>query len=145
MDPTQQGRIQVAVPDLGIDSNWAMPCVPFAGDNAGFLALPSIGSNVWIEFERGEIDYPIWVGAFWARPLVPGAQSGAHSSITFMTPGGAALTIDDTLNKGIELKTALGAHLSISETGITISNGQGASLTLIGPSIILNQGAFVVT
>lgn len=28
--------------------------------------LPAIGANVWIEFEAGRLDAPIWSGGFWS-------------------------------------------------------------------------------
>ena len=67
IDPMQTGRIQVQVPDvLGPGkTSWAMPCVPFAGKQSGVFVLPQIGDGVWVEFEQGDIDYPIWVGGFW--------------------------------------------------------------------------------
>jgi len=34
--------------------------------------------------------------------------------------------------------------ISINETGITISNGQGATIVLTGPSVTVNQGALQV-
>ena len=46
VDPMQQGRIQVQVPDvsgLGI-SSWAMPCLPAAGIQNGLYTVPPIGS-----------------------------------------------------------------------------------------------------
>ena len=57
----------VQVPDvLGvIPSSWAMPCVPAAGIQAGCFIVPPIGSQVWVEFEQGDPDYPIWTGGFW--------------------------------------------------------------------------------
>lgn len=66
LDPMQLGRIQVMVPDVfGLSiSSWAMPCVPIAGKQQGIFVLPQVGSGVWIEFEQGEPDYPIWVGGF---------------------------------------------------------------------------------
>jgi len=67
IDPEQIGRVLVQVPDvLGvIPSSWAMPCVPAAGIQAGCFIVPPIGSQVWIEFEQGDPDYPIWTGGFW--------------------------------------------------------------------------------
>ena len=66
-DPLKMGRIQARVPDvLGTDvSGWALPSVPFAGDGMGFYALPKVGAGVWIEFEQGDPDYPIWSGCWW--------------------------------------------------------------------------------
>ena len=67
LDPQQQGRITALVPDLlgPIPTGWAMPCAPVAGIAAGFYAIPPIGSGVWIEFEKGDPDYPIWTGCFY--------------------------------------------------------------------------------
>jgi hypothetical protein len=64
VDPMQMGRLMVEVPDVtGLaPSSWAMPCVPIAGIQNGMVALPIIGSGVWVEFEQGDPDYPIWTG-----------------------------------------------------------------------------------
>ena len=48
-----------------------MPCVPYAGPNVGFAFLPEVGSGVWIEFEGGDVSYPIWVGGYWREGEVP--------------------------------------------------------------------------
>lgn len=66
-DPMNLGRIQVQAPTvLGAGrSSWAMPCVPYAGPQVGFYAMPPIGASVWVEFEGGDPDYPIWSGCFW--------------------------------------------------------------------------------
>lgn len=67
-----RGRIQVRVPSvLGNNSFWATPCVPYAGKNQGLILLPPIGANVWVEFEEGDIDYPIWSGCFWGENEFP--------------------------------------------------------------------------
>ena len=38
---------------------------PVAGINTGVFTVPQIGAGVWVEFEQGDPDYPIWVGGFW--------------------------------------------------------------------------------
>ncbi len=67
VDPMQMGRIQVLVPDVSgvVPTSWAMPCMPYGGINAGMFAVPLPGTGVWVEFEQGDPDYPIWVGTFW--------------------------------------------------------------------------------
>jgi hypothetical protein len=45
---------------------------------------------------------------------------------------------------GIVLKGVSGAMLVINETGIYISNGQGAMITLVGPTVDINLGALTV-
>lgn len=72
-DPLNLGRIQVEVP-RPFDENrlmWAMPCVPYAGKDVGWFTVPPVGSNVWVEFEAGNPDYPIWSGCFWGVGELP--------------------------------------------------------------------------
>lgn len=72
IDPMIMGRLLVAVPNVPMNEvNWAMPCVPYAGPQVGFYAMPPIGANIWVEFEGGDINYPIWVGCFWSEGEVP--------------------------------------------------------------------------
>src|SRR3982750_1346474 len=62
IDPMQIGRVQVVVPELdGFPPAWAMPCLPAAGVNGGMFAMPSLGSAIWVEFEQGDRNRPIWV------------------------------------------------------------------------------------
>lgn len=66
LDILFQGRIFADVPAIpGSLTNWALPCTPYAGPDVGFYAIPPIGANVWIEFEAGDPNYPIWAGCFW--------------------------------------------------------------------------------
>ena len=66
VDPLQIGRLQVQVPDIGglIPSSWAMPCFPLTGKQMGAYMIPQIGAGVWVEFEQGNPDYPIWSGCW---------------------------------------------------------------------------------
>jgi hypothetical protein len=66
-DPLMLGRIQAKVPDIlgDQDSGWAMPCVPCDLSNEIGSALPKVGAGVWIEFEKGDPDYPIWSGCWY--------------------------------------------------------------------------------
>ncbi len=72
-DPNQLGRIQVSVPSvLGEGQmSWAMPCTPYGGSSVGWFAIPPVGTNVWVEFEAGNTDYPIWSGCFWGTGECP--------------------------------------------------------------------------
>lgn len=46
---------------------------------------------------------------------------------------------------GIVLKSVSGAMIVVNETGIYISNGQGATITLIGPAVAINETALTIT
>jgi phage baseplate assembly protein gpV len=62
-DPEKAFRLQLQIPSLlgdAILENWALPVGIPNGKFAGFLALPKIGENVWVQFENGNIEYPLW-------------------------------------------------------------------------------------
>jgi hypothetical protein len=71
-DPENRGRLQLSIPSvLGSDvvSPWALPCAPYGGaDDQGFFFIPEKDAAVWVEFEAGMLDYPIWVGTYWSKP-----------------------------------------------------------------------------
>lgn len=153
IDPLQTGRLLVQIPDVSnvIPSTWAMPCVPLAGIQMGMHVVPPIGAGVWIEFEQGDQDYPIWVGGFWGSaaevPALALAGLPASPNIVLQTTGQNTLMISDLPGPtgGIMLKSTTGAMLLINDIGITISNGKGATITMTGPTVTVNQGALVVT
>jgi len=152
IDPMQMGRIMVQVPDVSnvIPSTWAMPCFPFTGIQSGIFVVPAIGAGVWVEFEQGNSDYPIWSGGFWGSaaevPALALAAPPALQQIVIQTVGQNTLMISDVPGPtgGILLKSTTGALISINEIGITISNGQGATILLTGPSVTVNEGALEV-
>lgn len=156
IDPEQIGRVLLQVPDVRgeLPSSWAMPCVPVAGIQSGIFAVPPIGSQVWVEFEQGDPDYPIWTGGFWglvadvpifatAPPAIPPGQN-----IVMQTTGQNMIMVSDAppspVTGGIVLKSVSGAMIVVNETGIYISNGQGAMITLVGPAVAINIDALTV-
>ncbi len=148
-DPLMIGRIKAKVPDVmgDLDSGWAMPCTPFCGDKTGFFCLPPVNSGVWIEFEHGNPEYPIWSGCWWGSvaEIPPLLIAPPYKKLMIKTEGGNCITIDDTPGSGgIILETSGGQKLSVSSTGIEISNGQGASIKLTGPKVSINSGALDV-
>ncbi len=72
VDPMVSARLLCQVPSLpsGV-LNWATPCLPYAALEEGFLSVPPVGANVWIEFEGGNLDHPIWTGCFWEMAEIP--------------------------------------------------------------------------
>jgi Type VI secretion system/phage-baseplate injector OB domain len=156
IDPEQIGRVLLQVPDVlgAIPSSWAMPCVPAAGIQAGCFIVPPLGSQVWVEFEQGDPDYPIWTGGFWglvaqvpilatAPPAIPPGQN-----IVLQTTGQNMIMVSDApptpVTGGIVLKSTTGAMIVVNDTGIYISNGKGAMITMVGPTVDVNIGALTV-
>lgn len=152
IDPEMRGRIQAVVPAVSniALSSWALPCLPIAGIQNGMFAVPVIGSKVWIEFEAGDQDHPIWTGCFYGSaaevPALARLTPPAVPSITFQTPLQNGMTINDVPGPtgGIMIKSATGATLIVNDTGIYIQNGKGASIVMVGPAVTVNSGALAV-
>jgi uncharacterized protein involved in type VI secretion and phage assembly len=153
IDPMNEGRILAQVPDVAglVPLSWATPCFPITGKQMGFYALPQIGAGVWIEFEQGDPNYPIWSGCWFHNtgevPALALAAAPGISNVVVQTQGQNTLMLSDTPGPtgGILLKSTTGALISINDIGITISNGKGATILLAGASVTVNQGALVVT
>lgn len=146
IDPLQQGRIQVSVPAVLGDGSlsWAMPCVPYAGSGVGLFALPPVDANVWVEFEAGNPDYPIWSGCFWGSGELP--TEATLPMIKLFKTETAMLTLDDTPGAGgVTIELINGAKITLGATGvIEIDNGMGASIQINGPQVSVNDGALEV-
>jgi hypothetical protein len=158
IDPEQRGRLQLMIPDvLGpVPSTWAEACVPLAGPTGppmGVYLVPPIGAGVWVEFERGDPNYPVWVGCRWGgqSDIPPMARVGipASPNIVMQTLGQHLVMISDAppspATGGILLKSATGAMVVVNDTGIYFNNGKGASITLVGPTVMVNNGALAIT
>ena len=151
IDPMQIGRIQVSVPAVSvIPSTWAMPCVPWAGIATGVFTVPPPGAGVWVEFEGGDPDYPIWVGGYWGTaaevPVMARAVPPGVPGFTIQTTLKNGITISDTPGPtgGILIQTTTGAMISVSDVGIIISNGKGAIINMTGPTVDVNVGALTI-
>ncbi len=148
-DPLMMGRIKATVSDVLGDqeSGWAMPCAPFGGEQTGFFVLPKVGAGVWIEFEHGDPDYPIWAGCWWgsAAEMPPVLLAPPYKKLMIVTEGGQSITLDDTPGiGGITLETSGGQKIVLSATGLEIDNGMGASIKMTGPQVSINGGALDV-
>jgi uncharacterized protein involved in type VI secretion and phage assembly len=135
-DPLQQGRLQVEVPAVSGAGHrvWAMPCVPFVGSGAGWWAAPDVGAGVWVEYEGGDPDLPIWSGCFWnpgqALPDTPSAPTRtvlrSHRGRVVLDDGPGALTIELTDAVTAPTRIVLDSH------GVELRCG--AAAVVVGPA-----------
>ena len=147
VDTQRMGRVQIKVPSVFGENplTWAMPCAPYAGPGVGFFLIPPVGAKLWIMFERGDPEYPVWMGAFWesaddvpASPQIPDMKvlKTDTATVTIVDgPGPAMLTIE---GQG-------GLKIEMGPSGLEITNGQGATVALQGPKTSINGSALEVT
>ncbi len=150
LDPMRMGRLQVSCPHV-FGPNvlaWAMPCVPFAGNLEGFYMLPLPGSNVWVEFEAGDPDRPIWTGCFWTTQTIP--PTALTPLVRTIKTLSCSITLDETPGAGgVSLQVlpplvTTPCTLRLDATGILINVG-GATVKLSPPNIVdINAGALTV-
>lgn len=149
-DPLKMGRIRAKVPDLFGDQEtpWALPCMPFGGDRIGFFAILPVGAKVWVEFEQGDVNSPIWTGCWWgSSDEIPSViLSSPYTKTAIVTGGGQRITLDDAPgSEGISLEAPGGQKIEITTDGITIDNGSGAKIELSNSLVKINDGMFEVT
>jgi len=155
IDPMLKGRLMLMIPDVLslIPSTWAEACVPLAGPTGppmGMYVVPPIGAGVWVEFENGDPDYPIWVGCRWGSPsdIPPLAHAGlpVAPNIVIQSLGQNSIVVSDLPGPigGIILKSLTGASIIVNDTGIYIQNGKGASINMVGPAVTINNGALTI-
>ncbi|HLM66581.1 MAG TPA: phage baseplate assembly protein V [Longimicrobium sp.] len=118
LDPELMGRIQVSCPAVpGLRLGWAMPCVPFAGPGVGWFAIPPIGADVWVEFEGGDPNYPIWAGCFWQAGRIP-VSDGDPAVKAFVTTS-CRMEMNDLVETGggwsVAVDLAAGALAAVEE------------------------------
>ena len=126
-------RIKAKVPSvLGeTKTGWCMPCVPYAGPKVGFAFLPEIGSGVWIEFEGGDVSYPIWVGGYWRAGEIP--TDAAQQVKVIVTKAPHKLKFDDGQGT-ITLSDPNGNTVTLGQGTITLSDSNGNTVTLDNPA-----------
>lgn len=136
LDPLGLGRVQVSVADVMGDGTlaWAMPCLPGAGPGVGIFVIPPVGANVWVEFERGDPDYPVWCGGFWDAGETPAAMgptqpttrmwAGDNFSLEILdAPGLGEMTLSVTTASGDAVLKASASAMELSFAGSTVSIG----------------------
>jgi hypothetical protein len=139
VDPLMLGRIIALAPAISeMPLTWALPNVPFAGSGVGFFALPPVGANIWIEFEGGDANYPIWTGCFWGEGEVP-ANPALPTTVMLKTQV-ITLTLDDLKAElKLEARTPAGLQtVELTPAGIKLSSN-AVAVTLSQESIELKH------
>ncbi|HEX8720456.1 MAG TPA: phage baseplate assembly protein V [Pyrinomonadaceae bacterium] len=150
-DPEKRGRLRVRVPSVTGDevvTGWALPCAPYGGAAGdGFFFVPEVGAGVWVEFEAGQLEYPVWVGVFWSKPGgepetpksngADGAEAEVQDPPTrkiIKSRKGHTLQFEDADDdETVLLVEATHGHvIALNKDGVTVSDGAhgGNKITL---------------
>ena len=163
-DPEQLGRLRVRVPSVlgdAVVGGWALPCVPYGGmADQGLLAIPEKGAGVWVEFEEGDLEFPVWVGTFWSKPGgttelpktnkadgSPDAVPDPPTRKILKTAKGHTIQIEDADDKELILiHEAKHKHtIALNADGIRITDGKGNYLEMTDDSFTVHsETAFTI-
>lgn len=135
-DPEKRARVKLRVPALlgDTETDWALPCMPCGGlRNEGFFVVPAVGAQVWVEFEGGNLDFPIWTGTFWqSSGDAPQEVQDPPTTKVLRTAKGHVLLLEDKDDaEEVKLLHSSGAMLDIDHDGnAVLADKGGAKLTL---------------
>jgi hypothetical protein len=152
-DPDKRGRIKATVTDVLGDNEtgWAEPAFPYAGRQVGMFFIPPEKAMVWIEFERGDVEHPIWTGCFLREgpldlptPVVIDPKKKIIRTDKFMITidDDAGLLSIDSLNGPVATP-----RITIQNNVLTLENGASplATIEMNGNSVAINGTALEVT
>src|SRR3954471_135941 len=159
-DPAKLGRLKVRVPSvLGNDvvTGWAMPCACYGGSaDQGFLFIPELEAGVWIEFEEGDLEFPIWAGTFWSEPgadselpkpnkAADGSEESAvqdpPTSKIVKTVKGHTLQFEDA--DGAEMilmrEGSQGHFITMDQNGVTVTDAGGNTIKMTSDGVTITD------
>ena len=145
-DPNNLGRLRARVPEVlqDVETGWALPAAPYAGDGVGSWTIPPVGAGVWIEFEAGDVSRPIWSGCWWASDQRPENQDGSKAvpSLKIVRSEQGLLVSLDDQSQTIAVSDSNGANI----VKIEVQKGQitvkGATKVVVeAPQIELVENA----
>lgn len=140
-DPLLMGRLMVEVAAVpGSVLNWALPCTPYAGPDVGFYFPPPIGANVWVEFEGGDPNWPIWAGCFWGEGELPGL---GDPLVKLLQTYGVTLSVSEMPEVG-------GVRLTVTEPAVALPlsmtfTSEGVQIVVEDVNLLMTPEAAVIT
>jgi uncharacterized protein involved in type VI secretion and phage assembly len=157
-DPARLGRLKLAVPSVlgpNVVTGWATPCAPYGGAaDQGFLFIPERKAGVWVEFEEGDLEFPIWVGTYWAKPDAgsqlpkPQEDDGTEQDQVqdpptrkiIKTKRGHTIQLEDAEgHESVLVREGSQGHLiTMSKNGITITDATGNSIEMTASAMTLH-------
>lgn len=132
-DPEGLNRILVKVPSIAPDktfNSWAYPKT-FSGSNYGAQILPMVGDLVWVEFEQGKLDFPLWSHGHFTKGEKP-EEFISSKVYGFKSPEGQVVVIDDRRNEVfIRLEKADGSIKEYTTEIIAFNGGENGGMVKV--------------
>lgn len=130
-DPENLGRLQLIIPDLTGDvpyEEWALPIGNFAGKGYGLQMLPMPGDIVWVSFEQGNPEFPLWQHGYFGLEEKPKEELLQERDAYFIkTPSGHFIVLNDTKNT-ILVQHKDGPSVEITEKAVSLISKDAISL-----------------
>jgi hypothetical protein len=140
-DPDNLGRVRAKVPRLlgEEETGWALPAFIYGGaSEQGLYAVPDVGAGVWVEFEGGDLSYPIWTGTWFTTDAIP--ESATPGKKVLKTKSGHKIVLDDDAGT-LEMTDSNGNTVSMDSNLIKIASGSAVKIVIDAPLIELVDGA----
>jgi uncharacterized protein involved in type VI secretion and phage assembly len=142
-DPDKLCRVKVSYPwhDNPSDSYWARMATPMAGKDRGLVAIPEVGDEVFVVFEREDMRFPVVVGAAYNGKDGPwhGNEDGKNDKRSWRSRKKHYLLFDDGSQGVVELAHEKGRKVTFTDDGIALEDEKGNSV-----KIDSNSGAITI-
>ena len=110
----------------------------------GLFLIPPTKASVWVEFEYGDRDKPIWSGCFWPIEGDVAASPGVAETKILKTDQVTITLSDQQGSSGITIETKDNIKLVMNSKGIELNNGKGATIKLNNNKVSINDTALEV-
>ncbi|MEV0535999.1 phage baseplate assembly protein V [Kitasatospora sp. NPDC050463] len=143
-DPRALGRVRVRVPHLtgDVELGWALPCLPYGGlPGEGLFTVPGKGAGVWVEFEGGNLAYPVWTGSWWATGEVP--QDAGPAQKVLRSAKGHVVVLDDE-EETLTVTDANGNSVTMDSAGVAIEDVGGNTVTMDAGGITIGGSTVAI-
>ena len=140
-DPDNLGRIKAKVPRLLDDTElgWALPAFAYGGKSEqGLFAVPDVDAGVWIEFEGGDLRFPIWTGTWYTSGTLP--KSATPDQKVLKTRSGHKLVFDDSAGS-VAITDSNNNTITMDASQILVTAGAATKIVIDAANIEIVAGA----
>lgn len=139
-DPQKRARVKVLIPAIHDENEkigslpWADCCSNVAGPDRGILRIPDVGDVVYVMFEQGDKEYPVWLGSWWGKNDLPSEVPRGNESDHLVIKPEEGFYIDMSVENGskyISITTQDGTEVKLDDSGKEVIIAGGSPTTKI--------------